>query len=431
MFRNLLLIVLCAVALLWAPLNGELRAAPSDTESKALADLTDFLVERFNAEIGQYVIDTVSDRACDRDKGEAVRFFEHLCDLKSQFNEDLTTSYVMLKEALKQDIDLLPFKLMQAWELKNADGLARDVSVSKCAESDYNPFPEPKLADWNALWDTACGLRRDSEERLKAAADAYKAATDDAARTAALRRMQDELKGKLETSARLKLLLAVGRVVREAQDSTFFARFETFDTKVEQRKRLLRNTMPLFIEIAQSQDEVDVRAALDKVSSPVGAWRLKRTENIASLGALVGGFRGTEWLKSPQVETTRAHSAIAGMFAPVGIDFSLPLAKNSTVGLFVSVIDVGNLVSARLKEDEGKGADVTAIDSEPKVGFAQVYSPGAYLRFGLGETPLVLGWGVSYTPGLRTAQTSAGEVRLDATRYVVFLAVDITILPIY
>jgi hypothetical protein len=123
----------------------------------------------------------------------------------------------------------------------------------------------------------------------------------------------------------------------------------------------------------------------------------------------------------------------AGLFAPVGLDLSWGVGEASSVGLFVSLIDIGALVDFRTTTTEtGAGTDKTKINPEPQVGFAQVVSPGAYLTYGISGTPLVLGGGVAFAPGLRKTinETTAQESGVSTLRFGGFLAVDISIFPI-
>jgi len=72
------------------------------------------------------------------------------------------------------------------------------------------------------------------------------------------------------------------------------------------------------------------------------------------------------------------------------------------------------------------------VKDEPNTKFNQVFSPGIFVRFGLGKTPWVFGIGAEWTQGLRDAEISNGTtVPLNSCRYSAFLAMDIPLFPIW
>jgi hypothetical protein len=156
---------------------------------------------------------------------------------------------------------------------------------------------------------------------------------------------------------------------------------------------------------------------------------------------LVGGLGGYEWPVKREVpatvQGTPPSGYAAGVFAPVGIDLTWPLSKHHvSMGLFGSVIDVGQVTWARLSDTNDPANHVKA-DVSSTVDFGQVLSPGAYLHVSLGHSPITAGLGVSFAPALRryTFRSGAGAMpevdQLSTVRFGAFLAVDITILPIW
>jgi hypothetical protein len=98
------------------------------------------------------------------------------------------------------------------------------------------------------------------------------------------------------------------------------------------------------------------------------------------------------------------------------------------------LLDLGQLTWSRLsnvsESDKQAKASIT-----PEVNFAQVVSPGVYLHVSAGNSPFVFGAGVSFAPALRDytlgSDASAKTEPLDTLRLGVFIAVDVTILPLW
>jgi hypothetical protein len=107
------------------------------------------------------------------------------------------------------------------------------------------------------------------------------------------------------------------------------------------------------------------------------------------------------------------------------------------------VFDLGTLASLRtsarrmpLQRADGTtgSADISATTP---AGASQFFAPGLFLRFGLGETPIVLGLGASVVPSGRRIREVADPARPGAelvseeanvVRAMLFLAVDLTLL---
>ena len=173
-----------------------------------------------------------------------------------------------------------------------------------------------------------------------------------------------------------------------------------------------------------------MQAALQSAAAPVGGWRIKRQGPSLSLSALVGVAASAEWLPARK-DVGMTISPIAAL----GFDLSGPIGarRRSTAGVFMSVLDLGQLVSARIVERaETTGEEGAKTASE--VSLLSVLSPGVYLKFGLGRSPLALGAGIAYAPAMRTyfyrpegAPTTVVGDPFGAWRASVFFAVDATI----
>jgi hypothetical protein len=185
-------------------------------------------------------------------------------------------------------------------------------------------------------------------------------------------------------------------------------------------------------EIAEAKDTKQAAAAIEAVIAPIGSYRMKRRNTMFSVGALVGGATGKEFLRKSDGTTVSGWTAAPA--ALVGIDLSLPMTKHcglSTAfphaGIFASVIDLGSALSWRF---DAKGEQDKDVSQSTSVGFAQLFSPGLYFRLGLGKSPFILGAGMSWTPHARSITDATGEIEQpSAMRLSAFVAVDVPLLP--
>jgi hypothetical protein len=71
--------------------------------------------------------------------------------------------------------------------------------------------------------------------------------------------------------------------------------------------------------IADAKSNREVQALLNEWAAPLGAWRLKRDRALTSVGAVVGGAIGYEWVRVPG---DSYNAVVVSPFAPVGLDWS-------------------------------------------------------------------------------------------------------------
>ncbi len=202
-------------------------------------------------------------------------------------------------------------------------------------------------------------------------------------------------------------------------------------------------------DLAQATTSHDVKRALDGFANAAGGRATKRADNR---GALLGlqAYGGVQ-VGGELADRGDGGAPFGGLYAPVGFEVTFPANWGvvGNAGLFVQIIDVGVLASARLFTRDS--ADV--VGDNPNVGFRHVVAPGLFLTYAFPKTPLSMGVGVSRAPGLRDLRTceiaEAGAAsncevvggagmpvpgRLDFNevgvyRFGGFLAVDIPIFP--
>lgn len=175
---------------------------------------------------------------------------------------------------------------------------------------------------------------------------------------------------------------------------------------------------------ATSSDAVE--NALDELI-PRGQYRLKSAHDRSiSLSLYPGFFGGWEIVKEydiiggvPQNTTHRSTKRNFSFFLPIGIDLNQRCGSGS-FSLLLQALDLGAVLNYRLV---GEGSDQ---ESDPKIGFQQLLSPGVSLLFRFPNSPFVIGSGFNYTPELRKIKTDALTYSTGAFRYGFYAAVDVT-----
>lgn len=237
--------------------------------------------------------------------------------------------------------------------------------------------------------------------------------------------------GRLDKAADLAEHVRVRNYAAALVDAMAIAR--EFDAKVP---AWLTTHVSFAAELASAKTAEDAKEVIESAALPVGYYEAKRVDDAFSvtLTALPGVSGGGEWLLDGDLDAGSTAAPQLGFFAPVGVDFTWGFGVYS-FGAFLSIIDVGALVNFRLDTadiEDSDGNAAASVDPEPKVGFAQVVSPGAYITHGIYKTPLVVGVGVAMTPGLRKLEDLQEGSGFNATamRASAFLSVDVSILPL-
>lgn len=175
------------------------------------------------------------------------------------------------------------------------------------------------------------------------------------------------------------------------------------------------------VDVLSAATTEEVHFIIDKYAAPVQSYRVNRQSDFSiNVGAYPGLYSGYE-LSSDALGS----SFVTGVTAPIGLSLSWGKQKmgfrkpESSVSLFLPIIDIGAPFSYRWENDsEGFPANLT---------WRQVLSPGAYLVWGLGDTPLALKLGAQYTPELRKVTTRSLEFQTNAWRIGATIAVDIPV----
>jgi hypothetical protein len=171
-----------------------------------------------------------------------------------------------------------------------------------------------------------------------------------------------------------------------------------------------------------------VSAVLENAALPVGSSSIKKN---SSFNISVQSYLGAYWrIGSLKYDNNNTWSNRWGVVAPIGVAFSYGLKKGGSISLFGSLLDIGAIVDFQLKKDSvatSSGSDSAVLNKDYKVKLGQIFSPGAYVVYGLPlNIPLSIGFGGQYGPGLGKIETNGNTiVNNPQWRWNIFLAVDI------
>jgi hypothetical protein len=186
------------------------------------------------------------------------------------------------------------------------------------------------------------------------------------------------------------------------------------DTLGKKTKRILS----LATALAQAESGEEVAAVLQSYAAPVQSYRGKRGAKggYLAINAYLGAGGGSESAGGDR-------AGYIGVAAPIGVEAGLSLGSGFSLGVLGQVLDLGALASFRMTADDD------ALESEPEVGFAQVFSPGGYLVLGFPRLPLALGFGFNLAPSLRKLSADPETTR-NAKRVAVFASIDMPLLRV-
>lgn len=211
--------------------------------------------------------------------------------------------------------------------------------------------------------------------------------------------------------------------------------FKADDTKA---LAVIRQVSGFLNDVAYTRDSKQLAQVIEAYAMPPGSYKLKRGSWFSlDINAYVGAYGGIEWIK---VNDTSKAARVYGLTAPIGIAYSktfgrklkaldtaslgrqfeghpdqLKIGRNhfwqqssTTLTLFFSIIDIGSVVSYRFTDQDG------GLPQEVK--WAQVFSPGVHLNWGIKNTPLVFAVGCQYTPQLRKISSTLVDYQSNAIR---------------
>jgi len=190
--------------------------------------------------------------------------------------------------------------------------------------------------------------------------------------------MFNEDKEGLETS-RKELLTIFGKKI--------FKQLIT-NTDIAQNKEVT-NIINFTSSIAKAENSEAVKQALESYALPTGSYSIKRKSafnvSIDSYPGILAGY-----------DINNLNDGWAtGITAPVGLSLTPIILKN--LSLFIPIIDIGAPVRLRLYDSNEEGK---TLEKLPELSFKNIFTPGAYLSYGFGDSPFALNAGVQYGPEL-------------------------------
>lgn len=247
----------------------------------------------------------------------------------------------------------------------------------------------------------------------------------------------------------VKRVLGVGRaLISENESEIIFAVMdvvEWIDGQIEKEEiKIPSEVMAVTgfaVQMASAKTPAEVSNVIEAVASPVGSYRMKQESTMTSLTAFFGAANVKERYSGGLVDDKSRQEVYP--FVPIGFHYTKPfnvyMKKNKNdskmkrfgksignlfaghgyFGVYASLLDLGPLVAEGEEED--------GLSQRDHVTFKQVFSPGLYVTYSRKNTgPFTLGAGVSKTPAL---WYDDNEEDVDSTRYVLFLAMDLTLFP--
>lgn len=177
--------------------------------------------------------------------------------------------------------------------------------------------------------------------------------------------------------------------------------------------------------IAQAKTSDEVKDIIKAAVLPPGSSAAKTYSSFSiALNAYVGVSAGHEFHN----QSRQAFNSLA-LWAPIGVSFNYGFGEKAkkivgTLGLNVTIIDLGALVSFRLDDD--------STDVLPQFNAQNLLAPGAYITLGRWfNTPLTLGFGAQYGPQLRTISATGADVTGGYWRLNLTLSCDIPFFYMY
>lgn len=181
--------------------------------------------------------------------------------------------------------------------------------------------------------------------------------------------------------------------------------------------------LPMLGEVAAAKSQDEMEAALDRVISPLGAWKRKQSERVFALNSMLGVAGGYEELRG---DGNSGKNATYGAYLPIGLEISWPVPSRriGSIAAGASILDLGAIVSYSDKGELDGGETSSKANSD----WSSLTSPGIYVAVAFKDSPFRAGISLSRTPALRSVAFDGGvEKDVDSTRLMLFFAVDVTL----
>ena len=169
-----------------------------------------------------------------------------------------------------------------------------------------------------------------------------------------------------------------------------------------------------------ARQTVDVQSAFERLVQNGPGYQAKRgsPDRYWRVNAYAGIAAGGEFLQDSVGGASR-FGVTLGLSLPVGIEVGSGAGKDGSKGIFVQLVDLGGIASARLTGG-------SELESFPKFTLGAVVAPGLFYVRSLGGSPFSLLAGAAYVPQARA--NAAGDT-FGGIRVTVGAGVDIPLFP--
>jgi len=205
-------------------------------------------------------------------------------------------------------------------------------------------------------------------------------------------------------------------------------------------------TAEFFMDVMGASNSNQMADVIKAYASPPNSYKVRRNARFSiDIDAHIGIYGGAEILNNTELVELHLKKVafVWGLSAPIGLSMSwgkrhetllgesasfinrkgkLKTLKKNSYSLGLSLIDIAAPLAFRVSND--------AEEALPKsLAWAQLFSPGLHLRYGIKNTPLAISGGVQYTPQLR--KTSLDVTDQQAYRGYVGLFYDMPLFNLY
>lgn len=205
-------------------------------------------------------------------------------------------------------------------------------------------------------------------------------------------------------------------------------------------------TAEFFMDVMSASNNNQMADVIKAYASPPNSYKIRRNARFSiDVDAHIGIYGGAELLSETQLidRNVKRLAFVWGMSAPIGLSISWGKRRETLPGEAASFINRKGLAKTLKKNSYSLGLSLIDIaaplafrvsnDAEealPKsLAWAQLFSPGLHLRYGIKNTPLAISGGVQYTPQLR--KTSLDITDQQAYRGYIGLFYDMPLFNLY
>ena len=207
--------------------------------------------------------------------------------------------------------------------------------------------------------------------------------------------------------------------------------------------KFIRKYGVFIANVVEAENAEEVEAVIENAVLPVGSASIKKSSKF---NISVQSFLGAAVNTGEDKGLNRAWDNSVSVTAPIGVSFNHGIHFKSqkqnfgSIGVFVSLFDLGAIVDYELKADTTVTTATNNIDtvtstttttqitekSDYKIELGQIFSPGIYATYGLPfNLPIAASFGIQYGPGLIKIKDGNPNLGKPSWRCVATFTVDI------